>query len=166
MEIINNISIGPVNVAGTKKILEQMINCICKINCIDGIGFFCKIPIYNNIINCLMTNYNIIDENYIRENSKIELILNDDIIKIDLDIKRVIYYNKEYNITLIELKEEEKIKEYIEFDDYNEKYENKSIYILGYSNENKICVSYGILNKIDNNNIICNIDNISLGSPK
>ena len=164
MEIKQNCSIDPVNISGTKTILNQMINCICKIKYNNGIGFFCKIPLYNNIMNFLMTNYSIINENYFKENNKMELILNNDIIKIDLNIKRIIYYNKEYDITLIELKEEDKIKEYIELDNIDEKYENKSIYILGYLNED-ICVSYGILNKIDKYNIICNIDNISLGSP-
>ena len=166
MEIKNQSSIDPVDITSTKTILNQMINCICKIKYKNGIGFFCKIPLYNNIMNFLMTNYNIINEDYFKENKEIELILNDDIIKIDMNNKRKIYYNKEYNITLIELKEEDKIKEYIELDDYNEIYENKSIYILGYPNKNNICVTYGILNKINNNNnIICNIDNISLGSP-
>ena len=164
MEIKQNCSTDPVNISGTKTILNQMINCICKIKYNNGIGFFCKIPLYNNIMNFLMTNYSIINENYFKENNKIELLLNDDIIKIDLNGERIKYYNKEYDITLIELKKEDKIKEYIELDDFNENYENKSIYILGYSNED-ICVSYGILNKINKYNIICNIDNISLGSP-
>ena len=37
-------SIDPVNIEGTKKILDQLMNCICKIQ-IKGIyatGFFCK----------------------------------------------------------------------------------------------------------------------------
>ena len=160
MEIKQNCSIDPVNITGTKKILNQMMNCICRIN--NGIGFFCKITLYNKIMNVLMTNYNIINENYWKENNEIELILNYNIIKIDNN-NRIIYYIKEYNITLIELKEEDKIKEYIELDDYNENY--KSIYILGYPNGDDICVSYDILNNIDKYNILCNIDNISLGSP-
>ena len=165
MEIKNQSLIDPVNIIGTKTILNQMINCICKIKHNNGIGFFCKIQLDNKIMNLLITNYNIINEDYIKENKEIELMLNEYIIKIDISIRRKIYYSKEYNITLIELKEEDKIKEYIELDDYNGKYENKSIYILGYPNKDNICVSYCILNKIDNNNIICHIDNISLGSP-
>ena len=114
MEIKQNCSIDPVNISGTKTILNQMINCICKIKYNNGIGFFCKIPLYNNIMNFLMTNYSIINENYLKNNNKIELLLYDDIIiNLDLNIKRIIYYNKEYDITLIELKEEDKIKEYI-----------------------------------------------------
>ena len=104
MEIKNQSSIDPVDITGTKIILNQMINCICKIKYQNGIGFFCKIQLDNNIMNFLMTNYSIINENYFKENNKMELILNNDIIKIDLNIKRIIYYNKEYDITLIEIK--------------------------------------------------------------
>ena len=92
---------------------------------------------------------------------------------IDLTIKREKYFNKEYDITLIELKENEKIKEYLELDDNILKdeeeiyYEKKSIYILHYLYGNNICVSYGILNKINRYNIIhiCSTDYGSSGSP-
>ena len=57
-----NCAIDPVNITSTKKILNQMMDCICRIN--NGIGFFCKITLYNKIMNVLMTNYNIINENY------------------------------------------------------------------------------------------------------
>ena len=95
-----------------------------------GTGFFCTIPLNKNTnINCLMTNYHVLNEKYFKENKEVNILLNDDneIKKIDLNIKRIIYYNKEYDITLIELKEEDKIKKYIELDDYNENYKNKSI---------------------------------------
>ena len=40
-------SADPVNILGTKKILNQMIRCICKIKIKDanGTGFFLKIPL-------------------------------------------------------------------------------------------------------------------------
>ena len=110
MEIKQNYSIDPVNISGTKTILNQMINCICKIKYNNGIGFFCKISLNNKIMNFLMTNYSIINENYFKENKIIELIANDDIIKIDLNGERIKYYNKEYDITLIELKKKKKNK--------------------------------------------------------
>ena len=162
-----NSLIDPVNIEETKKILNQMTNCVCKIKSNNGTGFFYKIPFYSNTLNILMTNYNIINENYIKKNKTIELLLNDEIIKLDLNIERIIYFNKENNITLIELKEDDKIKEYFELDDntFNENisYENKSIYILGYSNGDNINVSYGILNKKDKYK--SNIYSIPLGSP-
>ena len=168
-------STDPVDITHTKIILNQMINCICKIKTKDsvGTGFFCKIQILNMIF--LMTNYHVLSEEYINENKEINILLNDDneALIIDLNIERKKYFNEEYDITLIEIKEKDKIKEYLELDDRifkdNEKiyYEEKSIYILQYLNGKNACVSYGILNKINNYDIIhlCSTDNGSSGSP-
>ena len=70
-------SVDPVNISGTKKILNQMKKCICKIKIKDdnqegiisknayGTGFFCTIPLNKNTnINCLMTNYHVLNEKY------------------------------------------------------------------------------------------------------
>ena len=119
-------SIDPINMANTEKILNQMKNCICKI------------PNINK--NFLMTNYHVINEKYINKNKVLNILLNDDkkILIIDLAKKREKYFNKNYDIALIELIEEDKIKEYLELDDYlfndNEHiyYEKKSIYIALY----------------------------------
>ena len=181
-------SVDPVNITGTKAILIQMMNCICKIKIQGndqeyiisknayGTGFFCKIPLNENKnINCLMTNYHILNEKYFKENKEINILLNDDneIKIIDLNIKRIIYYNKEYDTTIIELKEEDNIKDYLELDDKlfkdNENliYKGKSIYIIQYINGEEACVSYGLLNGINKYNIIhiCSTDNGSSGSP-
>ena len=172
-------SAEPVNIQSTKKILEQMINCICKIK-IKGekrTGFFGKIPLEDNnkIMKCLMTNYHIINKEYIKKNKEINLLLNDDneVLIINLEINRKIYFNEEYDIAIIELKDIDNIKEYLELDDNlfknNEKifYEEESIYILQYPHGDNACVSYGILNEIDNYNIkhLCTTDNGSSGSP-
>ena len=56
--------IEPINISSTKKILEQMINSICKIEVNNekiGTGYFCKI----NSMNFLMTSYYIINEKYL-----------------------------------------------------------------------------------------------------
>ena len=55
----------PVSISGTRKILEQLINCVCKIKVkgASGTGFFCKIPFGNNeIMTCLITNHHVINE--------------------------------------------------------------------------------------------------------
>ena len=167
-----------INISTTKKILNQMMNCICKIKIkgANGTGFFCKVPLNENKnINCLMTNYHVLKEEYFKENKEINILLNDDneSMKIDLNIERIIYHNKEYDITLIELKEEDKIKEYFELDDNifknNEKifYEEKQIYILQYPKGEDACVSFGLINQIDKYDIkhTCSTDNGSSGSP-
>ena len=106
-------SVDPVNMASTEKILHQMKNCICKIKIgnINATGFFCKVPIIN--MNFLMTNYHVINENYAKENKEISILLNDnkEAKIIDLTIKREKYFSKEYDITLIELRENDGIKE-------------------------------------------------------
>ena len=50
-------SIDPVNIEGTKKILAQLMNCICKIKIkrAYATGFFCKIPYKKNEIKVFMT---------------------------------------------------------------------------------------------------------------
>ena len=166
--------VEPINISRTKKILDQMINCVCKIKTNDGgegTGFFCK---YNEM-NYLMTCDFIINEKYLRENKELNLSLNNEkeLIKIDLGIKRVIYCKIEYNSTFIELKEEDKIKNYLELDDNlfndNEKeyYENKSIYVLHYFKGEEIYASYGLLRNINKYEILhqCFTDNGSSGSP-
>ena len=171
-------SADPVSIAGTKKILDQLINCICKIKIKEafGTGFFCLVPFGNNeILKVLMTNYHVINEKYLKENKNINLLINDnnEAIKIDLGIERKRYLNKDCDVTLIEIREEDKINNFLELDENLFKdnleiiYEDKSIYILQYPNGKNACVSYGLLNSIDKNDIShkCSTDNGSSGSP-
>ena len=169
----------PISIKGTKEILNQMENCICKIYKKDGekgTGFFCKILYKNYIIPVLMTNNHIIDEKYIKENNNIKLTLNDDNINriIVLDNNRKIYTNKEFDITIIEIKcEKDKINNFMDLDEkiFNEdsdiSYNNHSIYIPQYLCGDKAVVSYGIINIIDGYNInhFCCTDSGSSGSP-
>ena len=170
--------IKPVNIEGTKKILEQMTNCICKVNNnqIIGTGFFCKIP-YNNgaQINALITSYQIINEFYLNQYNYINLLINDynQAKIINLDPSRNVYFNKMYNTTIIELKEYDNINNYLELDDnlfsnnIKSLFESESIYILQYLNGGKAIVSYGLLNELNgfNMNNICYINNGSNGAP-
>ena len=62
-------SLDPVNIEGTKKILEQMMNCICKIK-IKGVyetGFFCKFFFKNQEIKVFMTNYYVLNDKDLEE---------------------------------------------------------------------------------------------------
>ena len=170
--------IKPVTKEGTKMILEQMSNCICKINNnnIIGTGFFCKIPFKNNLkINVLLTSYDIINENYFNFNNQINILLGDynESKIINIDNNRNIYYNKLYNITIIELKDYDNINNYLELDDnlFNNNikslYEKESIYILYYLNGGKSLVSYGLINNINGYyiNNICYINPGIIGAP-
>ena len=156
--------IDPVNIGGTKKILEQLMNCICKIKLKGelGTGFFCQIDFGKETIKVLITNYHVLNEKYIKENKQLNLLLNDEqsVIKLDLGIERKTYFNEEYDITLIELKEKDNIKHYLELDENLLKdnqdiiYVDKSIYVLQYPNGKNACVSYGLLHNIEKYNIM------------
>ena len=174
---LNN-SVEPVSILGTKTILNQMMNCICKLNIngANGTGFFCKIPFENNYIRYfLITNYHVLNEKYYNENNKINLLLNDeDITKIiDLRMNRITYFNENYDITLIELNENDNINNFLELDDklfrdnHEIIYENKSLYILQYPLGKNAAVSYGLLTSIDKFEIKhkCSTENGSSGSP-
>ena len=85
------------------------------------------------------------------------------------------YTNEEYDITIIEIKEKDKIENYLELDEnIGEKsslsYIGESIYILHYPKSKKIYVSYGIIkgenkkNKYKFNHL-CRAEKGSSGSP-
>ena len=141
----------------TEKIIEQMKLKVCKILLKEGsgTGFFGKIKFPNNkLIPALITNNHVINESILEnENNKIYystynqkeskyIQLND----------RMKYTNKDYDITIIEIKENDNISENMYFDielnNNNIIYCKTSIYVLHYPNEKNISVSYGILNEI------------------
>ena len=171
-------SIMPVNIFGTNQILHQMMNCICKIKIkgANGTGFFCRILFGNNESKeFLMTNHHVLDKKYCENNFMINLLINDEneIKTLDLRNKRIIYFDKENDITLIELNKNDGIKYCLELDDnlfrHNNKilYEDKSIYVLQYPQGKNAAVSYGLLISLDNLEIkhTCSTEFGSSGSP-
>ena len=148
-------TIGPLTIEKNEIILEQMKKCICKIygNKI-GTGFFCKILYQKILLPVLITNFSIIDNDFLLYNKQIKISLNNDkVIKfIIIDKERKLYFSpkNEYDIMIIRLKGEDEIYNYLELDDniYNNNsemlYKNDSIYILHYPKEKNILVSYGL----------------------
>ena len=114
-----------VKIKEMETILMQMKKSICKIKGKStGTGFFCHINYENKDIPCLMTSNQVIDGEYIKENNKIKICLNDNEIKenIILNEEDIIYISKEneYNLIIIKLKEEKeymKNMNYLEIDD-------------------------------------------------
>ena len=184
-EIFFEKSPKPISFENTEKILSQMKNCICKIHKNNGekrTGFFCKIPYTNQskLLTVLITNNHVLNENDLKNNNIIKYTLKDDkqIRKIKIDNnKRKIYTSKELDITFIEIKQnEDNINEFLEIDEelinknkefIEATHKNKSIYILHYPHGEDIAVSYGILDKINNEEInhLCNTSKGSSGSP-
>ena len=154
---------NPFSLRCTEKILEQMKKNICKIYIGDnkGTGFFTQIPFPDkeNKIPVLITNNHIINKGLF--NSEIEISIYDisGRIKLDLSLsKRMKYTGEEYDITIIQILEKDKINNFLELDDKmldniiynkdnNNDYEDKTIYIIQYPQEG-LSVSYGILKNI------------------
>ena len=123
----------PVDLEGTKVILSQMEDCICKIvkdNGEKGTGFFCKIsfPDEENLLKVLITNNHVLNENDIKNDKIIKFkIYNKEKkkeekkeIKIDNSRKKFTMKNKEegIDITIIEVKpNKDKINNFLEIDD-------------------------------------------------
>ena len=169
----------PVTIEKTSKILEQMKDCICKIKSKNGkgTGFFCSIPNEKEELKVLITSCFILDKKILNETGSISLTTNNDKDEktIELNEKRKIYSNKDYNITIVEIKpKKDKINNFLELDknilkdDYN--IVNESIYILQYAKlgkEQLASVSYGMLKEIEDFDIInfCSTKSGSIGGP-
>ena len=130
---------------------KQKKKCICQISGIKvGTGFFCKIPYKNELINVLITNYHIIDDNFLNNKENIELLINDKKIpkRIRIDNNRKIYSSEEYDIIIIKLKEVDEIHHFLELDNelfnYGSeiKYKLDYIYALHYPYGENALVSY------------------------
>ena len=148
----------------TKKIIEQMEKdiCIIKIDDIQGTGFFTKIPFpdLNNMLPVLITNHHIINKALLNANNKkISIRIKQDNFYKTLYLNNRIKYSQEnYDITIIEIKDEDEINNYLDLDDIiiddilnnnntNVEYMDKTIYIIHYP-KSELSVSYGVLKNI------------------
>ena len=140
---------------GTKIIYEQMSNSIGKIKEKDEICIFAYIKYDNKNIPVIIIN----NHKFQEKNNMIKISLNNEIKTINLeDIK---YINKEYDLKIIEIKEnkDDNIK-FLEIDnnlydrDSEINYDKKSIYMINYNNKNDISVSYGLINYINQSELI------------
>ena len=146
-----------------KEIKKQMNRGICKIILNErnrGTGFFCKIPFPDrtNMKEVLITNYHLIDEEYIKTNTSIKINIKGSEININLK-DRIIFPNKEYDTTIIEIKESDNIKYFLKLHEKiindiiknkNENYDfiGKTIYITHYPST-ELSMSIGKFNSID-----------------
>ena len=175
MEIFPN----PVSKDSHQKILFQMNNLFYKFNIKDekrlGICMFLFIKYQKKNIPVLITNYELINEQYLLNNNCLDIFINNEIINIELAETK--YLNKDYNLTILEIKEN-KIDN-INFIEINEPckekdsefcYNNESIYSLFYNydnNKSEIYAAYGIINYINKSEFLfkSNLDSITNISP-
>ena len=177
-----------VSLESSQKIIEQMKKNVCQIQSDEsqGTGFFCRIPFpdMNNMLTVLITNNHIINEELLYEDDAEILIYTENdknTKKINLN-NRIKYINNHYDITIIEIKEQDKIFDYLELDDnilenllnnshtnLNDSFADETVYLLQYP-EGILSVSYGVVKNLheDNKYIfthMCSTKGGSAGSP-
>ena len=138
-----------------KEIENQMEKCICKIKYgknQQATGFFTKIliPKLNKKVKVLMICNHSHEEKLLgNETFYLDIKSEKEIKKINLNGRKYYTNESEYDITIIELKEDDNINNFLELDDEfnNSKYIGETLYILHYPS-GELSVSFGILNNI------------------
>ena len=168
----------------TKKILEQMDNSVCKIIKAKsiGTGFICLIPFPNKLypLSALITCYHVLSKDDLKPGKEIKLMFDEKEKIIEINQSRKIFTSNEneYDISIIELLPEDNFdlnnlleieNDIFKFDNLNEIYKNKSIYIIHYPKGKEPKYSVDTITFIDINNIsmghFCDTLNGSSGGP-
>ena len=175
----NNVVYKRINQVATDspKIQEDILNdyiksiCLISYNEYKGTGFFIILNILNNTYKCMITNYHLVSDNLVNNIINIQ-IYDKSNIKIKLENRFMKFYNS-LDITIIEIKESDKISKDIKFLNYDsnyiegyEQYLDLDIFALQYPDEKCLCAISGkitdIFNKCEFSHNI-NID--SYGAP-
>ena len=173
----------PISIEEMAQLLNITRTHIIKIYCKNGgkaTGFFCNIPIdSNNYLKVLITNNHVLMRDDIKPGQTIKFSLNKDLkfYNILIDNSRKIYTNQFYDVTIIEIKDDDKIDKESFFDideTINQKesiylFKNEQIFLLHYPRGAEMEVSNGIIKNIneDDKTIYhsCCVDAGSSGSP-
>ena len=165
-----------------KKILEQMDNSVFKIlkEKSTGTGFLCLLPYPDrfNLIPVLITCYHVLGNDDIKAGNQVILLYNGEKTIINLNGRKIYTSNeKEFDITIIELKREE-FKEncFLEIDNdlfisdqLDKTFRNKSVYIIHYPGGKDVKYSVDSVKSIDCENktieYFCDTDEGSSGGP-
>ena len=125
-------------------------NCICRINGnMKGTGFFCKIDVAEKLTPVLITNYHVVNDDFMNQNQKLTFYIKNDLHSIDIKYNKInSSIRDKYDMMIIRLKEGE-VNNYLEIDEnifkdesiYN--YKNEGIYILHHPNAEEAKVSFG-----------------------
>ena len=145
--------------------IEMEIKIDNKGKYISGVGFLCNILFKN--MKVLITYNHVINFDFLNNEKKLIYKNYDDKIReIDMKVNRYKYTNKELNITIIEILENEENEEnYLEIDDYinTKNYNEEEIYFVGYNTKKKNYYNYqGRIKEKKNDYFICN-NNVSVG---
>ena len=159
-----------------KQLMEMAKTHICKIysNNSKGTGFFCNIQFGLDKYKFLMTNHHLFNETHIQLGKNIKFSVDNDKItyNISIDNKRKIYSNSDYDVTFIEIKEDDRIdeKSFFDFDqgifqeNANLMFKDRQIIFLYYEKGEEMKFSNGIIKSIDDNGIISHTCDSTFGS--
>ena len=124
-------------------------NCICRINGkMKGTGFFCKVKVGGELTPVLITNYHVVNDDFMNQNTKLTFYIKNDLHSIDIKYNKIYSSIRDkYDMMIIRLKEGE-VNNYLEIDEnifYNsvDDYKNEGIYILHHPNAEEAKVSFG-----------------------
>ena len=177
-----------------QKILDQATNSLCLIKTenLEGLGFFCFIPYLQDksISQCsqdlnkdklqpvLITCNSIFGFKDLKRGDNVKLIYKNEEKIIIIDESRHIYSNRIFDVTIIELKENEfpeniflklddKINDFDFNSDLKEYFENDEIYLIYYLNGKEPKYSFDKIKELKDILIknYCSNENIPLGSP-
>ena len=153
--------ISPLSSQDLLIINSQMNQCICKIYIKHGVGtgFFCLISFPNgqNKIPVLITCNHILKDEDLQIEKKINISFSNDekIKEILIKKDRKIYTSREKDITIIEIKPNDDISNFLELDyevlspQFKYIYKYMSVYTLHYPRGDKAKVSFGIIKEIN-----------------
>ena len=144
------------------KKIAKFENCVCKLkinnenNISYASGFFCYIP--STKIRALITNNHIINQEFLKNQKKITIYIQDNDIEkeqeINLNINRIKYTNEALDVTVIEILDEDLIDDYITVDEeliQDNEFINESVFNLHFPLGEKLKASFGkIINSMQN----------------
>ena len=124
----------------------------------NGTGFFCKIPLYNQLIKFLFTSNHIINKDLIKTGNNIHFVYKLKKKKIKIADNRKCFINEELDYTCIEIFDEDEIEDFFdvenkEYKDINEYFLNEDIAIIQYPKGGPLKINAGHLKEINENMI-------------
>ena len=173
-----------VSMQDLKKLSKVINKAICKITSGEGnrigTGFFCNVMLEEwnqSRLRVLITNSHLLNPDDIERGKKLTLSTNNDEenYEIEIDNDRETYTSDKYELTIIEIKKDDKIKgdSFLDIDEHifdpNYNLKDKQIILLHYPQGNEENISYGSIKNIGKNGYeiehLCSSDYGSSGGP-
>ena len=141
--------------------MEAKIN--GEIKYTKGIGVLCNIP--SKKIKALITYNHMMNFDFLNKGEKMILYINKKENEININTIRYKYTNKDLDITIIEILDNDNIKNFIEIDKFinSRNYTGTNIISVSLNDNEDFDLSYSKIIDKENDNYICNIESIKEG---